>query len=73
MQGVNTSPRIFLFVHFLNAGQGSSTAFMAEFSATDTLHRFRPKHHYGQHIKDLRQPTAAVAFAYGVVACNKIT
>ena len=68
MPGVNTSPRIFLFVHFLNAGQGSGAVLVAEFSAADTLHSFRSKHHYGQRVKDLRQPTAAIAFAYGVIA-----
>ena len=73
MQGVNTSPRIFLFVHFLHARQGSGTVLVTEFSAADTLHSFRPKHHYSQYVKDLRQPTSAIAFTYGVVACDKIT
>ena len=35
MQGVNTSPQIFLFVHFLNAGQGSGAVLVAEFSVTN--------------------------------------
>ena len=73
MQGVNTSPQIFLFVHFLNAGQGSGAVLVAKFSAADILHSFRPKHHYSQRVKALRQPTAAIAFAYGIVACDKIT
>ena len=73
MPGVNTSPRIFLFVHFLNAGQGSGAVLVAEFSTAKTLHSLRPKHHYGQRFDDLRQPTAAIAFTYGVVACDKIT
>ena len=73
MPGVNTSPQIFLFVHFLNAGQGFGAVLVSEFSAADILHSFRPKHHYGQRIKNLRQPMAAIAFTYGVVACDKIT
>ena len=73
MPGVNTSPQIFLFVHFLHAGRGSGAVLVAEFSVTDTLHSFRPKYHYSQRVKALRQPTAAIAFAYGIVACDKIT
>lgn len=59
MPGVNTSPRIFLFVRIRNTRRCPAVALVSEFPTANTLHGLRPKHHYGQRVKDLRQPTAA--------------